>query len=236
VTTLPPLIEGHLITRRNRFVAEVDVVGATHVAHVPNTGRMRELFVAGARVLLRPAPPDSGRRTAYDLLLIEYRGRWVGVDSRMPPHLVVDAWRAGLLDAFSAYESVRREVCYGESRLDLLFDGPPGLLYVEAKSVNLVENGTAWFPDAPTTRGARHLRELQAAVHEGYRAAVVFVVQRDDVERLMPYDEADPAFAEALRVAIAHGVEAYAIACAVGQEGATPVGLVPVVVTREAMA
>lgn len=231
--TLPPLTEGRLIARRNRFVAEVDVAGTADTAHVPNSGRMLELFVPGARVLLRPAPPDSGRRTAYDLLLIEYQGRWVGVDSRMPPHLVVDAWRAGLLDAFSAYESVRREVRYGESRLDLLFDGPPGLLYVEAKSVNLVEDGTAWFPDAPTTRGARHLRELQAAVREGCRAAVVFVIQRDDVERLVPYEDADPAFAEALRVAIAHGVEAYAIACAVGPEGSSPVGLVPVVAERK---
>ena len=194
---------------------------------------MLELFVAGARVLLRPAPANSDRRTAYDLLLIEYQGRWVGVDSRMPPHLVVDAWRSGLLGAFLAYESVRREVRYGESRLDLLFDGPPGLLYVEAKSVNLVEDATAWFADAPTTRGARHLRELQAAVREGHRAAVVFVVQRDDVQRLMPYEEADPAFAEALRLAIANGVEAYAIVCAVGPTGATPVGLVPVVAERQ---
>ena len=137
------------------------------------------------------------------------------------------------MDCLASFESVRREVRYGKSRLDLLFDGPPGLLYVEAKSVNLVEDGTAWFPDAPTTRGARHLRELQVAVREGYRAAVVFVVQRDDVERLMPYEDADPAFADALRVAIAHGVEAYAIACAVGPEGALPIGLVPVVAERQ---
>lgn len=221
-------MQGRLLHRRNRFVAEVEVAGRTALAHVPNSGRMTELMVPGATVVLVPAPPGSGRRTQFDLTAISYRGRWVGVDSRMPPSLVVDAWRAGLLPDLASYETVRREVKFGDSRLDLLFEGPPGLAYVEAKSVNLVEDGVAMFPDAPTTRGTRHLHELAKAVGEGHAAAVCFVVQRDDVECLRPYAEADPTFAEALTCVVKAGVAAYAIVCSTTPDTIVPVRLVPV--------
>ena len=185
-------------------------------------------MVEGAPVVLRPAPEGTARRTAYDLVAVWYAGRWVGVDSRMPPSLVVRAWRAGLLPALDGYATVVREVSYGESRLDLRFDGPVGCAYVEAKSVNLVEGGTALFPDAPTVRGARHLRELRGAVERGHRAAVAFVIQRDDALRLRPYVEADPDFARTLADVVAAGVEAYAIVCEVSPTAVTPVRLVPV--------
>jgi sugar fermentation stimulation protein A len=223
------LISGRFVHRSNRFLAEVDVAGERALAHVPNSGRMTELFVPGVEVLLRPAPVESERRTAYDLLLIMHGDSWVGVDSRLPPGLIVDAWRAGLLPAFDGYQSVRREVRYGESRLDLLFEGPQGQLYVEAKSVNLVKDGLGLFPDAPTIRGARHLGELASAVRGGHRAAVTFVVQRDDVQRVMPYVDKDPVFAAALLDAVSTGVECYAISCAVTPNGSTPTRLVPVV-------
>jgi sugar fermentation stimulation protein A len=222
------VVYGQLIRRRNRFAAEVDVAGRAALAHVPNTGRMEELFVAGAQVVLRPAPEGSGRKTAFDLAAIACAGGWVGVDSRVPPSMVVEAWRMGVLDAFDAYDSVRREVTYGGSRLDLLFSGASGLAYVEAKSVNLVEDGLALFPDAPTARGARHLLELRDAVREGHRAAVCFVVQRDDVRVLRAYAEKDPLFADTLAIVTRAGVEAYAIACATTPLGTTPVRLVPV--------
>jgi sugar fermentation stimulation protein A len=192
---------------------------------------MHELMVPGTPVVLRPAPEDRARRTAYDLLAVRYADRWVGVDSRIPPSMVVEAWRSGILPTYADYTDVRREVRYGESRLDLLFSGTPGLAYVEAKSVNLVEDGIALFPDAPTVRGARHLEELRAAVDEGHRAAACFVVQRDDVRVLRPFAEADPVFAETLVRAVAGGVEAYAIACVTEPEGTTPVRLVPIEVS-----
>jgi sugar fermentation stimulation protein A len=198
------------------------------LAHVPNSGRMTELMVEGATVALRPAPAGSGRRTAYDLIAIRYAGRWVGVDSRLPPALVIDAWRSGLLAAFVDYTTVRREVRFGASRLDVVFEGPQGVAYVEAKSVNLVEGGLALFPDAPTTRGVKHLYELREVVRQGHRAAVVFVVQRDDVRRLRPFAKADPAFARALGEVVNDGVEAYAIACVVARDSLTPVRLVPI--------
>ena len=223
--------QGRLILRRNRFVAEVEIDGRTALAHVPNSGRMTELMVPGAPVVLVPAPPGSERRTQFDLTAILYRERWVGVDSRMPPALVIDAWRTGLLPDLASYTDVKREVTFGESRLDLLFQGPPGLAYVEAKSVNLVEDGVAMFPDAPTIRGTRHLHELANAVGKGHAAAVCFVVQRDDVEVLRPYAEADPAFAEALASVVKAGVAAYAIACSTTPDSQAPVRLVPVEVT-----
>lgn len=224
-------VQGRLVLRRNRFVAEVEIDGSNALAHVPNSGRMTELMVPGTPVVLVPAPGGSERRTQFDLTAILYRERWVGVDSRMPPTLIIEAWRAGLLPDLSEYTDVRREVTFGQSRLDLLFQGPPGLAYVEAKSVNLVEHRVAMFPDAPTVRGTRHLRELEKALGEGYAAAVCFVIQRDDVNVLRPFTEADPAFAETLAKVVEVGVAAYAIACSTTAEGQTPVRLVPVEVS-----
>jgi sugar fermentation stimulation protein A len=222
-------VEGTFVARRNRFAADVLVNGREAVAHVANSGRMTELLVQGAPVLLRRAPAGSDRRTAYDLLLIRHVGRWVGLDARMPPRAVIDAWRDGLLPSFAAYDLVTAEVRYGASRIDLLFEGPPGKLYVEAKSCNLVVDGTALFPDAPTVRGAKHMAELASAVRQGHRAAAVFVVQRDDALRLMPFAEADPVFADALRGAAAGGVEAHAVVCEAGPAGLRPLRTVPVV-------
>ena len=222
------LLRGSFLGRRNRFAADVLVDGRHATAHVPNSGRMEELLVEGASVLLNLAPALAERRTAFDLVLVRYQGRWVGVDSRMPPALAIEAWRSGLLPALAGYQSVRREVRFGESRLDLQFQGPQGLCYAETKSVNLVEEGLALFPDAPTSRGVRHLGELVRAVSDGHAAAAVFVIQRDDARALAPYEAADPQFARALRVAAAHGVGIYAIACSVTETAITPMSLVPV--------
>ena len=225
------LVEGRFFARRNRFAADVETGGVRCAAHVPNSGRMTELLVEGAPVLLRPAtarPNGSLRRTAFDLVMVSYRGRWVGIDARVPPGIVAEAWKRGLLLSLVAYTDLRHEVRYGESRLDLLLEGPPGRCYVEAKSVNLVEDGVALFPDAPTTRGVRHLRELARAVEEGHRGAVVFVVQRDDAQALSPNPTADPGFAAALRDVTDAGVEPYAIACTVTPRGLAPERLLPV--------
>ena len=222
------LAAGTFTLRRNRFVAEVRVAGRTALAHVPNSGRMRELLVPGARVLLQPAPAGSARRTGFTLVLVKHQRRWIGVDSRLPPALVVEAWRRGLLPALASYRRVRREVRSGGSRLDLCFDGPEGECYVEAKSVNLVVDGTALFPDAPTTRGARHLEELVQVVKAGGHAAVLFVVQRDDASALVPFESADPRFAATLRWAAGEGVGVYAVACRVRSSAISPRRLLPV--------
>ena len=223
------IVEGAFVRRLNRFVADVEVAGGLVVeAHVPNTGRMTELLVPGAWTRLRPVPPGAARRTQYDLTSIRHNDRWVGMDARITPGVVVEAWRRRLVPSLAGYSTVRREVRLGGSRLDLLFDGPAGRCYVEAKSVNLVVDGVALFPDAPTLRGTRHLAELVQAVEHGDRAAVAFVIQRDDAVAFAPFEAADPAFAAALRRAAEAGVETYAISCAVDEDGPTPERLVPV--------
>jgi len=216
------LIPATFIKRDNRFRVTVRVEGHLVWAHLPNSGRLRELLVPGRRVLLSAAQAP-GRLTAYDLLMVDLDGTLVSIDARLPSHLLYEALQAGRLEEFAGYAQVRREVTYGQSRLDLVLErGPDGRrCFIEVKSVTLVKEGVALFPDAPTQRGRRHLGELARARAEGHRAAVAFVVQRDDTIRFSPHDEADPAFGQALREAAQAGVEVYAYKCRVSEEEMT---------------
>ena len=208
------LVEARFIRRLNRFAALVRMDGQEVMVHVANTGRMSELLVPGRPVLLRPAgKPD--RKTAFDLMLVDLGFALCSTDSRLPPRLVEEAFLYGRLEQFSAFQEVRREVTFEESRFDLRLSGENGLCYVETKSVNLVENRVALFPDAPTERGRKHLGTLAKAVAAGHRAAAFFVIQRSDAEAFRPHPTADPAFAQALQAAAAHGVEVYAYNCLV---------------------
>ena len=205
---LQGLVEGRFVARLNRFVAEVEIAGRRERAHVPNSGRMHELLRPGARVFL--APRGGTRRTGFDLTLVEQGGRLVSIDARFPPALLTEALNAGPLPGLGPFWALRREVPLGHSRLDLRGDSADGTWYIETKSVTLVRDGVALFPDAPTGRGARHLLELEAAVARGFQGAVVFVIQRDDAELFRPNEETDPAFASVLRrVALAVRVLAY---------------------------
>ncbi len=209
------LVEGRFVARDNRFRVTVEVAGQPVCAHLPNSGRLGELLVPGCRTLLVERR-GAQRKTDYDLHLVELNRRWVSVDARLPNDLVAEALRAGRLTPLAGYPTVRREVAFGNSRLDFLLaapDKPPCL--VEVKSVTLVVDGLACFPDAVTLRGRRHVRELAGAVEAGYRAAVVFVVQRDDALGLRTHDESDPGFGQALRDAAGRGVEVYAYGCRV---------------------
>ena len=136
-------------------------------------------------------------------------------DARAPNALLAESVANGHLKQFAGYTDIRREVTFGDSRLDLMLEGPQGRCYIEAKSVTLVENGVGLFPDAPTVRGAKHLRTLITVLEAGHRAAVVFVVQRPDANAFATSDPSDPELAEALRSAVAAGVEAYAYNCEV---------------------
>lgn len=211
----PPLVVGTFIRRLNRFAGRALVDGRDVPVHIPNSGRMTELLLEGAPVGLARAPEGSQRKTDYDLVLVQHGEEWVGVDSRAPTPLFLEAFAAGRLDPFRGYTEYEREVTWGESRFDVLLSGPKGPCLVETKSVNLVEDGTAMFPDAPTVRGTRHVEELVKAYEEGLQTAVVFVIQRADAQRFTPYDEADPVFGRALRSAHKAGVKLYAYTCRV---------------------
>jgi sugar fermentation stimulation protein A len=240
------LIPATFVKRDNRFRVTVRVEGRPVWAHLPNSGRLRELLVPGRRVLLAAAQAP-GRLTSYDLLMVDLDGPLVSIDARLPSRLLYEALRqpfdrlripaqdealrADWLEEFAGYAEVRREVTYGQSRLDLVLEGGPdgGRCFIEAKSVTLVEDGVALFPDAPTQRGRRHLGELARARAEGHRAAVVFVVQRDDATSFSPHDEADPAFGQALRKAAQAGVEVYAYKCRVSKGEVTLDAPLPVI-------
>ena len=209
------LVEGQLIARDNRFRVTVQLGKRQVWAHLPNSGRLGELLVPQRRVILA-RKPDGKRKTGYDLCLVEMDGLWVSVDARLPNRLVAEALAAGRLAPLAGYPAVRHEVPFGRSRLDFLLEAPerrPCL--VEVKSVTLVIDGLGCFPDAVTLRGRRHVQELAAAVAAGYRAVVVFVVQREDALGLRPHHESDPDFARALQDAMEQDVEVYAYACRV---------------------
>ena len=213
----PPLVEGRFIKRLNRFAALVDVERREYLAHVPNSGRMRELLVPGYRVLLVPAPPGSQRKTVFDLALVDTGGVLSSADARLPNKLVAEALNSSRLPQFSEYPNVRAESVFGESRLDFMLHGKAGRCYIETKSVTLVEQGVGLFPDAPTLRGVKHLHSLMSAKAQGYRAAVIFVIQREDANAFAPHDTADPLLGSTLREAVKAGVEAYAFRCQVDE-------------------
>lgn len=229
VTRLPflswgaPLVEARFVHRPNRFVVHAHVEGEGEVvAHLADPGRLRELLVPGRRVGLRPEPASPTRSTRWTALLVESAdgGGWVSVNTTMPNLLVRRALADGALEEFAGWRLGRWEVPFGDSRLDFLLEGPEGgRLYVEAKSVTLVEDGVALFPDAVTARGARHLEELVRAVGEGHEAAVLFVLQRTDARRIVAARSIDPVFADALAAAAQAGVRVLGRRCSVTWEG-----------------
>ncbi len=214
--------------RDNRFRVTVEIDGDSVAAHLPNSGRLTELLIPGRPCWL--AGFDSPRRkTRFDLKLVRYAGVLISVDARLPNSLCAEALVAGRLEPFVGYTHVEREVRLGESRLDFRLTGQAGVCWMEAKSVTLVEDGVARFPDAPTSRGARHVEEVTAAVRDGDRAAVVFVIQRPDAVRFSPHDRADPVFCATLRDAAQAGVDVYAWTCRVNRRAIEIAEPVPVI-------
>lgn len=206
------LVRGAFVRRDNRFRVQVALGDTTVAVHLANPGRLRELLVPGREVWVRPAPAPH-RRTGYDLVLVAYAGYYVSLNSQLPNRLVAQALRWRQLPWFEDYPVIRSEVRLGESRLDFKLEGEGAPCWIEVKSVTLVVDNVARFPDAPTARGRRHLRELIDVAAQGARAAVIFVVQRADAASFAPNDGTDPAFGEALRRAYEVGVVVYALRC-----------------------
>ena len=211
-----PLMPATYVRRPNRFIVEAKLESGEVVpTHLADPGRLRELLVPDAELRLRPVPEDNPRKTRYTVALVRSQDpprRWVSVDTSLPNRLAERLFRENRLPGFPECTDLRREVTRGHSRFDFLITGVGGAeILVEVKSVTLVENGAARFPDAPTVRGARHVRELTEIVRDGGRAAVLFVVQRDDADHVEPKADTDPDFAEALRLAEKAGVGLHAV-------------------------
>lgn len=229
-----PLVAARFVERPNRFVvnARLESEGREVVAHLADPGRLKELLLPGARMGLRPESPSPTRKTRWTAMLVEApeadAGAWVSVNTTIPNRLVRRALEDRALVELSGWRLVRHEVPFGGSRLDFLLADPADRkLYLEAKSVTLVEDGVALFPDAVTARGARHLEELVRAVEDGHEAAVLFVLQRPDAHRIVAARAIDPVFSETLARAEAAGVRILGRRCAVGWEGIELGGRVP---------
>lgn len=229
VINLPPVQKAVLVCRLNRFVAEIDTGESIARAHVPSSGRMKELLFPGATVYIA-RNAGAAKKTDYRILLAEYKGALVSIDSLLPNRLIRRALLEGEIEELSGYEHIYSEAQYLNSRFDFHLTGPAGECYLEVKSVTLVVDGVALFPDAPSARGARHLEELAAASREGKRAVVFFVIQREDAYAFRPNDAGDPAFSAALRRAVDAGVQVWARKCIIKESKVELHNNVPVLV------
>ncbi len=200
---------GIFLARPNRFIAHVEIGGTKEVVHVKNTGRCRELLPAGAQVWCQKSDNPS-RKTKYDLITVRKGSRLINMDSQAP-NLAAREWLAA--GGLGEIENLRAETKHGDSRFDFSFmkDGKP--CFLEVKGVTLETDGVCAFPDAPTERGAKHLRGLAEAAKDGFGAYVLFVIQMSDVQYLHPNDATDPEFGKQLRQAAANGVQVLAVDC-----------------------
>ena len=210
----PNMVPGIFLSRPNRFIAQVEIDGQEETVHVKNTGRCRELLPRGAQVWCQTSH-NPNRKTKYDLITVKKGERLINMDSQAP-NIAAGEWLKG--GGLGEIENLKAETFHGDSRFDFSFtlDGQPCLL--EVKGVTLENDGVCAFPDAPTERGAKHLRGLTEAKKAGFGAFVLFVVQMADVKYLHPNDATDPAFGAALREAAENGVVVMAVDCAVTED------------------
>lgn len=219
------MVPGIFLSRPNRFIAYVEIDGRTETVHVKNTGRCRELLPPGARVWCQRSD-NPARKTKYDLITVQKGDLLINMDSQAP-NITAGEWlRSGGLGEI---ENLRRETVHGDSRFDLSFLKNGRQCFLEVKGVTLENQGVCAFPDAPTERGAKHLRGLLRAAQEGYGAYVLFVIQMSPVRYLHPNDATDPGFGEALRRAAAGGVQVLAMDCIVTESTMDIRSPVPVV-------
>jgi sugar fermentation stimulation protein A len=210
------------IRRPNRFQAYVDIDGEEVMIHVPNTGRCKEILTPGSTVILREEP-NPLRKTPYDLIA-GYKGDLlINIDSHIPNKVVEEALYSKKIPGLVSYDKIQREKTFGNSRFD--FKLTESLMkdeyYLEVKGVTYESEGKVMFPDAPTERGARHLKELVDVMNSGRGAGVLFLIQLKGVSYFSPYDDMDKNFGNALRYAYNNGVQVYAYDCIVTERSIT---------------
>ena len=230
------IIKAEFLERPNRFMAICNVWGEEVSVHVKNTGRCRELLLPGASVYLEDFEGRMGKRKLrYSLVGVEKetpRGRlMINMDSQAPNKAAAEALEGGIinLEGMRGKLKIKAEQTFGNSRFDFYAEDQYGQkAFIEIKGVTLEENGIASFPDAPTERGVKHIRELVKSAEEGYRAYIIFVIQMSGMKEFRPNDETHRAFGDALREADKKGVKIMAYGCAVGEDFMTVKEPVPV--------
>ena len=209
--TYENMVPGIFLARPNRFIAHVQIGGQTEIVHVKNTGRCKELLVPGCTVYCQRSS-NPNRKTAFDLIAVQKGDRLINMDSQAPNRAAGEWLSSGGLGEIS---ELKAEVKHGDSRYDFSFLKDGKRCFLEVKGCTLEHDGVCAFPDAPTERGAKHIRGLTAAARAGYGAYILFVIQMSDVKYIRPHDETDPEFGKALREASQNGVQVLAMDCAV---------------------
>jgi sugar fermentation stimulation protein A len=191
--------------RLNRFVAEVYLDEQIEKVHVKNTGRLKELLLPNAEVLLEESDQPN-RKTKFSLIAAKKGNLWVNIDSQAPNTVAYEAISGGEIAEIRNLRQLKKEVKYGDSRFDLYFETEQEKGFVEVKGVTLEKDGVAMFPDAPTARGTKHVWELAKAVSEGYKGIILFIIQLEGCRYFTPNSETDPSFTDALVQASRQGV------------------------------
>ncbi|WP_409198387.1 DNA/RNA nuclease SfsA [Methanobrevibacter acididurans] len=218
-------VEGVFKNRPNRFIAEVLINNELVKAHVPNTGRCKELLVPDAKVFLLPSN-NPKRKTKYSLHFVLNKGVLVSLFSQQANEIVFNSIKQGIVGELQGYNVLEREKTIDNSRIDIyLGKSKDGNIfedcYVEVKGVTLIKDGLAQFPDAPTERGRKHLNELIELKKRGHRAAVFFLIQHPKGDKFRPNWENDPDFAKILNKAYSSGVEILVYKCENSLDGIT---------------
>jgi len=209
------IIKGKFIARPNRFIAEVEINGKIETCHVKNTGRCRELLIPSATVFVEEND-NPKRKTKFSLIGVVKDKRLINMDSQVPNKIVHEWILKGNL--FKDVTLIKPETTYNKSRFDFYIETKDKKAFIEVKGVTLEDNKVVRFPDAPTERGLKHIKELCACIKEGYDAYIIFAIQMKDVLYFEPNDETHKEFGDALREAKKSGVNIVAVDCEVKED------------------
>ena len=213
-----PLINAVFIERPNRFITIIEIGGEKHKSHLPDPGRLKELLIPGASLMVRPAPENKERSTAFTTIMVNLKGQWISLVSTLPNQFVKYSFQKNRIPIFQKYKLVRPEVTIRNHRFDFLLSNKSGKnFFLEVKSVTFVKDGIAKFPDAVTTRGMNHAKTLTDLVKEGEFAGILFVCQRPDATLFEPMWDRDPMFSNVLFNAYKMGVKVWCITLNVSQ-------------------
>ena len=208
----PDVMEARFMDRPNRFIAHVNIGGNVETVHVKNTGRCKELLLKDVPVILAKAD-NPNRKTKYDLIAVKKKKLgWVNIDSQAP-NVVIREWLEQ-----QGFDRVRPETVYGDSRIDFYMEKGPQKYLLEVKGCTLEIGGVGYFPDAPTERGVKHIRELIEARKQGYWCGLAFVIQMNGIKQVRPNIETHPEFGKALDEAQKAGVKILHLPCQVEKD------------------
>ena len=210
------IVKANFIDRPNRFIAHVRLEGQVQIetVHVKNTGRCKELLLPGIEVILEDClEANPNRKTRYDLIAVKKaKVGWINIDSQAPNKVVME-WLRG-----QDYDYIKPEYTYGNSRVDFYMEKGADRYLMEVKGCTLERDGIGYFPDAPTERGVKHLRELAQASAKGIHCAIAFVIQMNGIGEVRPNVETHPEFGVALEEARAAGVQVLFLRCHVTED------------------